>query len=300
MTYMLEQLKDQIDKAAPIVSFEFFPPKNEDGAEKLKKAIHALSTFSPEYVSVTYGAGGSTKEQTREIINYINTETNLTAAPHLTCVGALKEETDAIATECLSSGVTHIVALRGDMPGMEGTYTPLAGGYAYADELVSGLRNIGNFTIHVAAYPEVHPQATSEQADLDHLKRKADAGADFAITQYCFDTDVMLRFIEKARAQGITLPIVPGIMPIDNFTQIANFSARCGASIPKWLTTAFEQYESYPNTQEAQNAMAVYIATEQCRLLMQEGIDHFHFYTLNQAPIITSVCDLLGVKRNHD
>jgi methylenetetrahydrofolate reductase (NADPH) len=295
MTHTLEQIKETISNPPPVVSFEFFPPKGPEGLASLKETIQTLATFAPDYVSVTYGAGGTTKNQTQEVVDFINEQTSLTAAAHLTCVDALKEETNAIAKNYLDKGVSHIVALRGDMPGMEGNYKPLDGGYAYADDLVAGLKSIGDFTVHVAAYPETHPQALSKQADIDHLKRKQDAGADFAITQYCFDTDTLLRFVEDARKNGINMPIIPGIMPIANFKQVANFSARCGASIPEWLRKAFEHYDQYPASKERETHMAVHIATEQCRLLTQEGLNHFHFYTLNQAPIVATICDLLGV-----
>jgi methylenetetrahydrofolate reductase (NADPH) len=291
--FQLEQLKHTIGTNTPNISYEFFPPKTEEAAEKLKASLPLFAATKPEYVSVTYGAGGSTKETTYALIKHIKEHTDLEPAAHLTCVGATREEVNNIARHYLEIGVNRIVALRGDMPGMEGNYVPYPEGYAYADSLVAGLREIGEFDISVAAYPETHPQALSPQADLEHLKRKQDAGANRAITQYCFDTDTILRFIDRARDLGITLPIVPGIVMIGNFSQLKNFSKRCGASIPPWLATLFEETEDNPSLR---HDAAVAVALEQCRLLMQHGIDTFHFYTLNQHKAALSVAGLLGIK----
>lgn len=293
ITYMLRQLKDSLEGAKPKVSFEFFPPKTPQADAALKEVIHRLEKLGPRYVSVTYGAGGSTREHTRDLVAYIKASTVVPPAAHLTCVNATKEEIDTIAKGYLEIGVNRIVALRGDPPGMQGSYMPHPEGYAYAHELVQGLKALGDFDISVAAFPEVHPEAVSPEADLDYLKEKMDAGADRAITQYCFDTDSILRFIDKARARGITKPIVPGIIAIGNFAQVVSFSKRCGATVPSWLVTLFEGTENNPVAHEA---VAVAVAAEQCRLLMQEGISEFHFYTLNQAPISIAICQLLGVK----
>lgn len=287
------QIKDRNSSLKPKVSFEIFPPRGEKGLRTLKENILVLEQLEPEYISVTYGAGGSTKELTYDIVKYIKENTSIEPAAHLTCVNASREEINSVAQSYLDIGVNKIVALRGDMPGFEGQYKPLDGGYAYADDLVKGLCELGDFDISVAAYPEVHPQAASAQSDIEHLKRKQDAGANKAITQYCFDTDVVLRFIEDARKAGITMPIVPGIVTMNSFEQLVSFSKRCGASIPKWLADIFEGTDSNP---EARDAASAFIAAEQCSLLMQEGIGEFHFYTLNRAVSSLAVCSLFGVK----
>ncbi|NDB70726.1 MAG: methylenetetrahydrofolate reductase [NAD(P)H] [Methylocystaceae bacterium] len=212
-------------------------------------------------------------------------------AAHLTCVGAKIEETNEIAQSYLKIGVNRIVGLRGDMPGFTGKYVPLEGGYAYADNLVKGLMNIGNFNISVAAYPEAHPQATSLDSDIEHLKRKQDAGASCAITQYCFDTDLILSFIEKARKKGVTIPIVPGILTISNFEQTISFSQRCGASVPDWTK---KLYENVKNDQAASDEISTKLALEQCQKLMQSGINQFHFYSLNRHEVASAVCQMLS------
>lgn len=288
---VLQLEKSQAGKP-PAVSFEFFPPKTADSLERLKVTINELAKFQPKYFSITYGAGGTTKDKTFELVKYIKENTNIPPAAHLTCVGAKKEETEAIARSYLDIGVNRIVALRGDLPGFVGEYVPLEGGYAYADSLVKGLLSIGDFDISVAAYPECHPQAKSMDADIEHLKRKQDAGAKRAITQYCFDTDVIIEFIEKARKGGVTMPIVPGILNVYNFSQTISFSARCGASVPDW---AKELYEGVSD-QKASDAISTKLALEQCQRLMQEGIDQFHFYTLNQYDVAKSVCQALNIK----
>lgn len=288
---LIQQIKDTSHKEAPIVSFEFFPPKTTEGIEKLKITIDQLSTLSPAYVSVTYGAGGSTKALTYDIIRHIKENTALAPAAHLTCVNASRQEINEVAQSYLDIGVNRIVALRGDVPGLEGTYVPRADGYAYADDLVAGLCALGKFDISVAAYPETHPTAPSESFDLEHLKRKLDAGATRAITQYCFDTDQVLRFMDKAHAIGITKPIVPGILTPGGFKQLISFSQRCGASVPDWVIRILEGMDESP---AARDMAAVAIAAEQCRLLMQEGFRQFHFYTLNRADLAIAVCKLLG------
>ena len=287
------QIKDSVDQNKPKVSFEFFPARSSEALDNLKSNISKLSSLSPEFFSVTYGAGGTTKELTYDIVKYIKENTDIPPAAHLTCVNASKDEINNIAKSYLDIGVNRIVALRGDMPGMEGDYKPFCGGYAYADELVSGLLEIGDFDITVAAYPEVHPQAPSADFDLDHLKRKVDAGAKRVVMQYCFDSDVVLRFIDKAHDKGINIPIVPGIVTMNGFKQLVSFSKRCGATIPKWIETIFNESDDNPFVRDA---ATVAVATEQCRLLMQEGIEEFHFYTLNRSDLTIAVCNLLGIK----
>jgi methylenetetrahydrofolate reductase (NADPH) len=289
----LLQIKDSPIGTPPQVSFEFFPPRSEAGIQKLKETVAELEKLSPRFVSVTYGAGGSTRELTYDIIKHIKTNTKLNPAAHLTCVNATRAEINTVAQSYLDIGVNRIVALRGDVPGMDGVYTPHPDGYAYADDLVQGLRDLGDFDISVAAYPEMHPQAPSLEFDIDHLKRKMDNGAARAITQYCFDTDVILRFIDKARAKGITGPITPGVVTMNGFEQLISFSKRCGASVPKWVIDLFDGSDTDPKTRDT---LSVLIAVEQCRLLMQEGINEFHFYTLNRPDLVAAVCRVLGVK----
>lgn len=289
----LEQIKNSFTSKAPKVSFELFPPRTEAGLAKLHENISELEKLAPAYISVTYGAGGSTQGVTYDIVKYIKQNTSLEPAAHLTCVNATCAEINKVAKSYLDIGVNKIVALRGDVPNGIGKYEPYPGGYAYADDLVAGLMKLGDFDISVAAYPEVHPQAPSADFDLQHLKRKIDAGAKRAITQYCFDTDEILRFIDKARKIGITAPIVPGIVMMNGFEQLISFSKRCGATVPKWMHELFENADKSP---EACDMASVVIAAEQCRLLMQEGINEFHFYTLNRAMPAVAVCRLLGVK----
>lgn len=287
-------LNETIDRHAPEVSFEFFPPKSDDAINSLKNTILSLEKFSPRFVSVTYGAGGSTKENTFKIIKWIKENTSVNPAAHLTCVGASKDEINEVAKSYLNIGVNRIVALRGDMPGFKGKYEPRADGYAYASDLVAGLMKLGDFDISVAAYPETHPEAISPEKDIEHLKRKIDAGAARAITQMCFDTETLLRFIDKARKNGIKAPIIPGVVTIAGFAQLVNFAKNCGASVPKWLHTLFEQADENPALRDN---LATIVASEQCRILMQEGIKEFHFYTLNRAPVTENVCHLLGIRR---
>ncbi len=289
----LEQIKESISAQSPQISFEFFPPRTEKGLGKLKENIIKLEKLSPAYCSVTYGAGGSTQEKTYEIVQYIKENTSISPAAHLTCVNATREQINNVAKTYLDIGVNKIVALRGDVPGGEGSYEPYPNGYAYADDLVAGLMELGDFDISVAAYPEVHPQAPDADFDLQHLKRKIDAGANKAITQYCFDTDKIIHFIDKAKAIGIEAPVVPGIVLMNGFGQLISFSKRCGATIPKWMHDIFEGVDENP---AACDMAAVAIAAEQCRLLMQEGVNEFHFYTLNRSNPAIAVSRLLGVK----
>jgi methylenetetrahydrofolate reductase (NADPH) len=282
------------DAGPPRISFEFFPPKTPEMDERLWAAIQRLEPLRPRFVSVTYGAGGSTRERTHATVRRIRQETGLEPAAHLTCVAATREEIDAVARDYWDAGVRHIVALRGDPPGGVGTsYTAHPGGYAYAADLVAGLKRIGDFEISVAAYPETHPAARSPGHDLDNLKQKLGAGADRAITQFFFDVDTFLRFRDRAAAAGITVPIVPGILPVTNFAQLKRMSAGCGASIPAWMGAHFEVLDDDPETRRL---VAASLAAEQCRRLHANGVQEFHFYTLNRADLIVAICHLLGVR----
>lgn len=271
------------------VSFELFPPKTDAGEAALAQTVDQLAGADPDYFSVTYGAGGSTRDRTARVVDMIGARTGRPVAHHLTCVGASRDEIDDLARGLHGKGITRIVALRGDLP--EGQ-SLAADGYGDAAELVAGLRRVADFDISVAAYPEVHPEAASAQADLDHLKRKLDAGAARAITQYAFDTDVVLRFVDRARAAGITAPIVPGVMPVTNFAGIKRFSAMCGASVPDWLARMFDGLDDAPETRAM---VATTVATEQCRLLLDAGLSEFHFYTLNRPEVSLAVCRALGL-----
>lgn len=289
----INRLRNLIPETPPRVSFEFFPPKSEKMEKKLWDVITRLAPLNPSFVSVTYGAGGSTRERTHQTVKRILAETHLRPAAHLTCVGASKEEVNAVIQEYWDAGVRHIVALRGDPPEDVGGYTPHPEGYCYANDLVAGIREIGDFEISVAAYPESHPEATSPKADLDNLKRKIDAGATRAITQFFFDADVYLRFLERAQKAGITVPIVPGILPVTNVAQVTRFSAMCGATFPSWVARAFEGLDEDPRTRDLVAAM---IAAEQVRYLRAAGVEDFHFYTLNRAALTFAISHLLGVR----
>ena len=275
------------------VSFEFFPPSTEAMEETLWNSIKHLSVLEPRLVSVTYGADGSTRERTHAAVERIRKETKLTAAPHLTCIGASQGEIDDIAREYWDMGVRHLVALRGDPPKDVQQYTPYPGGYAYASDLVAGLKRIADFDIAVAAYPEVHPEADSAQADLDNLKRKLDAGASRAITQFFFDVDAYLGFRDRCAVAGIDSTIVPGILPITRFPQLTRFAEQCGATVPGWLQDRFDGLEDDPDTRKL---IAASVAIEQVRLLQKEGIDEFHFYTLNRSELTFAICHALGVR----
>lgn len=277
----------------PSISFEFFPPKTDEMEAKLWDSITKLSTLNPSFVSVTYGAGGSTRERTHHTVKRMVQETRLKPAAHLTCVAASRNEVDAVAKAYWDAGVRHIVALRGDPPQGAENYTPHPDGYQYSCELVAGLKRIGDFEISVAAFPEKHPDSASFDADLDYLKMKIDAGATRAITQYFFDVEHYFRFIERARKAGITIPIVPGILPVGNMGQVKKFSAMCGASVPAWLEKLFDGLDADP---AQRNLVAVSVAAEQCRKLVDFGVDHLHFYTLNRADLTAATCRILGVK----
>lgn len=286
--------------AAPLpedvsVSFEFFPPKSDAAAETLWSAIKRLEPLRPEYVSVTYGAGGTTRERTHSTVTRIARETSMAPAAHLTCVGSSRAEIDEIAKEYLDAGVTHIVALRGDPPEGSNRYEPHPDGYAYASDLVAGLKRVGDFEISVAAYPETHPEALSPDADLDNLKRKIDEGASRAITQFFFDPDVFLRFLDRARGAGISIPIVPGILPVTNFTQTAKFAKMCGAAVPDWMHGLFDGLD---NDAETRKLVAASVAAEQCRVLHANGVNAFHFYTMNKADLCYAICHIMGVRQD--
>ncbi len=288
----LAGLPDLVSLPAPQLSFEFFPPSTEALERQLWHCIRRLEVLAPHFVSVTYGAGGSTHERTHAVVARIVSETSLTPAAHLTCVGASRGEVDDVARRYWDAGVRHIVALRGDPP--PGTrYWPHPDGYHYAADLVAGLKAIADFEITVAAYPETHPEAASPAADLDNLKRKLDAGATRAITQYFFDTNLYLGFIDRALAAGIKAPIVPGIMPVTNFTQAAKFSAACGTQVPRFLSSLFEGTEDDVETRRLLGAI---VAAEQVRLLQANGVDEFHFYTLNRADLTYAIAQVLGVR----
>jgi len=275
------------------VSFEFFPPATEKAEAALWNCIDRLKPVKPSFVSVTYGAGGSTRERTHDTVVRIARETDLAPAAHLTCVASDKSEIDSIAQRYWNAGVRHIVALRGDVPDSDEAYAPRPGGYAYASDLVAGLKKRADFEISVAAYPESHPESKSPEADLDNLKRKIDAGANRAITQYFFDPEVFLNFVERARASGIEVPIVPGILPVTNFQQVKKFSALSGTSVPGWLA---EQFEGLDDDPETRKLVAASVAAEQCRVLHANGVKDFHFYTLNRADLAYAICHVLGVR----
>jgi methylenetetrahydrofolate reductase (NADPH) len=278
---------------APLLSFEFFPPKNEALENQLWACIRRLAPLQPRFVSVTYGAGGSTRARTHSIVSRILRETTLTPASHLTCVDASRDEVDEVARDYWEMGVRHIVALRGDQPAGAERYEPHPEGYAYAADLVAGLRRIAPFDISVAAYPETHPTALSADHDLDNLKQKIDAGATRAITQYFFDTGTYLRFLDRCAAAGITVPIVPGIMPVNSITQVKRFSAMCGAGVPDWLGHLFDGLE---DDAETRRMVAAVVAAEQVRLLQANGVDEFHFYTLNRPDLVYAIAHILGAR----
>jgi methylenetetrahydrofolate reductase (NADPH) len=299
---MNRQPLDELSKHLPLfaeargdidVSFEFFPPKTDAMAETLWTSIQTLAPLNPRFVSVTYGAGGSTRERTHATVERILTETSLTPAAHLTCVGATRGEVDEVARDYWRMGVRHIVALRGDPPEPGTTFAPHPGGYANAADLVAGLKAIAPFEISVAAYPEMHPDSGNRQADLDNLKRKVDAGADRAITQFFFSADCFLRFQDVVAAAGMTIEVVPGILPVSNVAQTRRFAQACGARIPDWLDKLFEGLDDLP---AARQLIAATVAAELCGQLYAGGVRCFHFYTLNRAELSYAICHLLGVR----
>ena len=275
------------------VSFEFFPTKTEKMEETLWESVKMLEPLGPRFVSVTYGAGGSTRARTHATVERIVRETSLTPAAHLTCVEASREEIDEVARDYWNAGVRHIVALRGDPPEQGKAFAPHPDGYQNAVELVAGLKKIAPFEISVAAYPECHPDSPNKAADLDNLWRKFDAGADRAITQFFFSPDCFLRFRDTAAAMGIEAEIVPGILPVSNVAQTRKFAAMCGAHIPAWLDRLFEGLDNLP---AARQLVAATVAAEMCAQLYAGGVRHFHFYTLNRAELSYAICHLLGLR----
>jgi methylenetetrahydrofolate reductase (NADPH) len=276
------------------VSFEFFPPKTPAMEEQAWKSLDLLAPLRPSFVSVTYGAGGTTRDRTHRLVAAIQDKTGIPAAAHLTCVAASRGEIDDVARHYWDAGIRHVVALRGDPPAGAAGYVPHPHGYATAADLVAGLRRIADFEISVAAFPETHPEARSAAADLDNLKRKIDAGASRAITQFFFEPDDYLRFLDRARAAGVTVPIVPGILPVTNFGQVKKFAAACGAAIPPWMAAQFDGLDDDPDTRRL---VAAAIAAEHCRRLRDNGVRDFHFYTLNRADLTVAICHMIGVRR---
>jgi len=280
--------------AEPIrVSFEFFPPADAAMEATLWQSVQRLAPLAPRFVSVTYGADGSTRDRTHALVKRIQSETALTGAPHLTCVGAPRSEVLEIARKYWDEGVRHIVALRGDAPQGVTKYEPHPDGFAYGADLVAGLRSVADFDISVAAYPETHPETSSPEADLENFRRKVDAGATRAITQFFFDTDDYLRFRDRCVAVGIDISIVPGILPITRFPQVTRFAARCGAKIPSWLADRFAGLDDDPETRRL---IAANVAIEQVSRLRRHGVSEYHFYTLNRAELTYAICHALGLR----
>jgi methylenetetrahydrofolate reductase (NADPH) len=277
------------------VSFEFFPPKTPEMEETLWRSIERLSPLRPSFMSVTYGAGGSTRERTHATVARMVKETDIPPAAHLTCVSATREEVDAVVDSYREAGVRHIVALRGDPAGGVGaTFEPHPGGYASTADLVTGIRRRApEIELSVSAYPEKHPESRSVEADFDVLKAKVDAGATRAITQFFFDNNHYVRYVDEARNRGIHIPIVPGVVAVSNFRQTANFAARAGASVPDWFAARFEGLENDPSTRQL---VAAAVAAEQVLDLVDHGVKDFHFYTMNKADLVYAVCHLLGVR----
>jgi methylenetetrahydrofolate reductase (NADPH) len=275
------------------VSFEFFPPADAAMEAILWKSLQRLGPLAPSFVSVTYGADGSTRERTHNVVSRIQRETPLTGAPHLTCIGARREEILDIARGYWDEGIRNLVALRGDPPHGQSDYRPQPGGFAFASDLVAGLAALAPFDISVAAYPEVHPEASSAAEDLMNLKRKIDAGASRAITQFFYDTEVFLRFRDRCAAAGIHAPIVPGILPITRFPQVLRFAKICGASIPQWL---HERFAGLDEDEETRRLIAAAVAIEQVEALSRHGVCEFHFYTLNRAELTYAICHALGLR----
>lgn len=281
------------DNSELSVSFEFFPPQSEAAKERLWRSIEHLAPLQPRFVSVTYGADGSTRDRTHELVTQLQRRTGLAAAAHLTCVGATREEIQAVARGYRDEGINHIVALRGDPPRGCDKYVPCEGGFAYATDLISGLAEVHDFEISVAAYPESHPEAPNASFDLENLRRKVDAGATRAITQFFFDADIFLRFRDRCADAGIDVPIVPGILPVTNFARLQGFASACGASVPGWLHERFEGLDEDPGTR---NLIAANTAIEQVQALRANGVQDFHFYTLNRHELTYAICHALGVR----
>jgi methylenetetrahydrofolate reductase (NADPH) len=276
------------------VSFEFFPPKNEEAEAGLWHAVSRLSVFNPSFVSVTYGAGGSTRERTHNTVKRMAEETSIPPAAHLTCVGAKRDEVDDVIRAYKAAGVNHIVALRGDPAGGLGSaYEPHPGGYATTADLVEGIRRIGDFDVTVSAYPEKHPESPTVEQDIDVLKAKVEAGATRAITQFFFDNDHYFRYLDRVRRAGITIPILPGIVPVQNFKQVANFAKKTGATVPDWLARRFDGLDGDVETRKL---VAAAVAAEQVIDLLDRGVADFHFYTMNKADLVFAICHLLGLR----
>jgi methylenetetrahydrofolate reductase (NADPH) len=276
------------------VSFEFFPPKTAEMEQTLWEAIGRLEPIAPSFVSVTYGAGGSTRERTHSTVRRIATETALMPAAHLTCVAATRGEVDAVIRSYRDAGVRHIVALRGDPTGGAGErYAPHPGGYRNAADLVDGIKCATDMDVSVAAYPEKHPDSPSVDADIDMLKAKVDAGADRAITQFFFENDHYFRYLDRVRARGINVPVVPGILPVQNFKQTKSFAGRCGASVPRWLA---ERFDGLDDDVATRKLVAAAVAAEQVLDLVGQGITDFHFYTMNRADLVYAICHMLGLR----
>ena len=281
---------------APIsVSFEFFPPKTEQMHAQLWESIERLAPLKPSFMSVTYGAGGSTRERTHDTVVRIQQEKGVQAAAHLTCVAASQGEVDDVARRYWDAGIRHVVALRGDPPQGETKYTPHPQGYPFAVDLVAGLKRVADFEISVAAYPDIHPEAANPQADLDNLKRKIDAGATRAITNFFFDPDVYRRFRDRAVAAGIKVPIVPGLIPVTNFPQTSKMALKIGVSVPPWLHELFAGLEEDPETRKL---VAATVAARQVNSLVKDGVTAFHFYTMNRADLTYAICHILGLRPN--
>ena len=294
MAQVAERSSRRLDGSDINVSFEFFPPKNEKMEETLWTSIRRLEPMRPDFVSVTYGAGGSTRERTHATVSRVVRETMVIPAAHLTCVQATRGEVDEVARGYWQAGIRHIVALRGDAIAGPGTkFVPHPDGYQNAADLVVGLKRLAKFEISVAAYPEKHPDSPSVEADIDNLKAKIDAGATRAITQFFFDNDLYRAYVDRVRAKGITVPIVPGIVPIHNFKQVASFAARTGATIPDWMARRFDGLDNDPQTS---HLVAAAVAAEQVMDLVDHGTRQFHFYTLNRADLVYAVCHLLGLR----
>jgi methylenetetrahydrofolate reductase (NADPH) len=295
----VQSLQDRVDQAAanlrarPYVSFEFFPPKDEQMEQTLWQSVERFVPLQPSFVSVTYGADGSTRSRTHNIVTKIQETTALTAAPHLTCVAAPREEILDVARNYWAHGIRHIVALRGDPPQGVTQYEPHPQGFAYAVDLVKGLKAVADFEISVATYPEMHPESPSAAFELEYLKAKIDAGATRAITQFFFDPDVFLRYRDQCVAAGIQAAIVPGILPITRFPQMLRMAQRCGTSVPDWLAHRFDGLDDDPDTRRL---IAAAVAIEQVQYLQRHGVEHFHFYTLNRSELTVAICHALGVR----
>ena len=287
-----------VEENAINVSFELFPPNSDKAEVRLFETVSRLAKLQPDFISVTYGAGGSTRERTLRTVRRIADETDVEVAAHMTCVDAKREVVDDIVSEFQSYGIRRFVALRGDpAAGVGKEYAPTEGGYANAAELVAGMRKLADFDISVAAYPEKHPESPTVDADIDMLKRKVDAGANRAITQFFFDNDDFERYVERVRAAGIDIPIVPGILPIHHFGKVASFSGKCGSSIPSWLVDRFDRLDEDPGTRAL---VAAAVAAEQVSDLAGRGVTDFHFYTMNKAELSVAICRLLGIHENGD